>query len=132
MSNRLSRKKIAEYIAQSITAKSDQGPVLVMVAGYLIANQRVKEIDLIMDEVSYELQSYGIVNAQVSTREKLLAETRSNLMSFISEQTGAKNVLLDEITDPSIIGGMRLKLPRVALDSTINNKLHKFVLSNKR
>ena len=132
MSNRLSRKKIAEYIAQSITAKSDQGPVLVMVAGYLIANQRVKEIDLIMDEVSYELQSYGIVNAQVSTREKLLAETRSNLMSFISEQTGAKNVLLDEITDPSIIGGMRLKLPRVALDSTINNKLNKFVLSNKR
>ena len=132
MSNRLSRKKIAEYIAQSITAKSDQGPVLVMVAGYLIANQRVKEIDLIMDEVYYELQSYGIVNAQVSTREKLLAETRSNLMSFISEQTGAKNVLLDEITDPSIIGGMRLKLPRVALDSTINNKLHKFVLSNKR
>lgn len=132
MSNRLSRKKIAEYIAQNITSKSDQGPVLVMVAGYLIANHRVKEIDLIMDEVSYELQSYGIVNAQVSTREKLLAETRSNLMSFISEQAGAKNVLLDEITDPSIIGGMRLKLPRVALDSTINNKLNKFVLSNKR
>lgn len=132
MSSRLSRKKIAEHIAQSITSKSDQGPVLVMVAGYLIANQRVKEIDLIMDEVSYELQSYGIVNAQVSTSEKLLADTRSNLMSFISEQTGAKNVFLDEIPDPSIIGGMRLKLPRVTLDSTINNKLNKFVLSNKR
>lgn len=132
MSRRVSRKKLAEFIALNLAVDGDYKACLEKVAGYLVENRRTKELNLILDDVAYELQNYGIVNARVSSRNELLDDIRTNIERFIKNQTNAKSIILNETIDTSIIGGIKLEIPGKRLDSTINNKLNKFVLSNKR
>jgi len=66
----------------------------------------------------------NIKKAVVITVSPLSAEMRKQLLDILSTQTGS-GIELQELTDPSIIGGMIVKLEGIQFDDSIRKKLQK-------
>ncbi|PKP03229.1 MAG: ATP synthase F1 subunit delta [Bacteroidetes bacterium HGW-Bacteroidetes-9] len=64
----------------------------------------------------------NIKKAVVTTISPLTDEMRKELLSIMSEQTGS-TIELKEVTDPSIIGGMIVKLEGIQFDDSIRKKI---------
>lgn len=123
MARKLSRRAITEHIAERLLAGDSQGKLVDQLAAYLIENRRTNEINLMLRDIQYYLAEKGDVTGTVTSAFELSAATKKAIESFAKAETGAKNVSLDSIVDPTVLGGIRLSLPGKELDTTISRKI---------
>lgn len=122
MARRLSRRSLAQYVAEAIVAgKADLA--VQQLAGYLVESRRTKELDLIVRDVEFVLSQKGIVTATVTSAFDLSAETKKAIEGLIKHQTNAETITLETQIDPSVIGGMKINLPGYELDQTVAHQL---------
>lgn len=67
-------------------------------------------------------EAKNIKVAEVTTAVKLDEEQRQYLMSILIKQTGSQ-IILEEIIDPSIIGGVIVRMEGVKFDDSIKSKI---------
>lgn len=67
-------------------------------------------------------ESRGEVSADVTSAVKLSAEQVKDLKAALKDKIG-KDVVLNEIVDPSILGGLTVKLGSQMIDTSIRTKL---------
>lgn len=120
---KLSRRHIATYVANQLIAGAPVAPLVQQLAAYLIDTKRTKELHLIIRDVQYILAQHGHVSGTVTTASEITATTRKTLEAYAKKATGAAHVQLDEVVDPTILGGVRLALPGAELDTTIIRQL---------
>jgi F-type H+-transporting ATPase subunit delta len=65
----------------------------------------------------------GIVEAQVASREALSGELRNYVSNYVSKKYGAKEVVLNNIIDQNIKGGIVLKVGDEVTDGTVDRQL---------
>jgi F-type H+-transporting ATPase subunit delta len=123
MARKLSRRALAQYIADNALDAKKRATVLQQLAGYLVQSRRTKEVDLIVRDVEVALLSRGIVMGTIVSAYDLSVDMKRAIEALVTRQTGAKSVSLDQIIDPSVIGGMKLSLPGQELDQTIRHQL---------
>ncbi|RRB02281.1 ATP synthase F1 subunit delta [Larkinella rosea] len=87
----------------------------------------------IMDSVADEyVRQYndlkGIQKVQVVTTQPLTEELRKQFISVVADATG-KQIELEEIIDPKLIGGYILRIGDRQVDASIRNKLAELRLS---
>ncbi len=123
MAIRLSRRKIAGYIADRLLSTRDDGAVINELAGYLIDSKRTKELELVVRDVEYELQNRGVVLARVTSASDLTKTTEDAVKQLVQDNSGASKVYLKQFIDPGLIGGFRVDLPGHRLDATIARRL---------
>jgi len=131
MAVRLSRRKITSYIAQQLVDGCDEKDLVLQLASFLIDNRRIKEIELIIRDIEYELKERGIVLARVTSAFDLAESTKNAITQLIKDETGAKQVQLDQFVEPKVLGGVRVDLPGLQFDGTIARKLLTLRTSNK-
>lgn len=119
MQGKISRRKLALYVADAIEAKQKLGSVLAEVAAYLVEAKRTREAELLVRAIEDELAARGIVIAHVVTARPLAKELEQAITTLI----GAREIHLDSEVDPSVIGGVRVETPGKLLDATIKRKL---------
>ena len=119
MQGKISRRKLALYVADAIEAKQRLGAILAEVAAYLVDSKRTREAELLVRAIEDELAARGIVIAHVVTARPLAKE----LEQAITKMIDAREIHLDAEVDPSIIGGVRVETPGKLLDATIKRKL---------
>lgn len=119
MQGRLSRRKLAAYVADNLVAEEKSSDVLRELAAYLIESRRIRESELMIRAVEDALEERGVTVATVTTASPLSTELRENIQQLIS----SRDIQLCEVTDPSIIGGVRIETPSSTLDATIKRKL---------
>ena len=119
MSKQLSRRKIAEYIADQIAAGREVQPLLDELAAYLVESRQVRNAGLLVRSIENELEENGISVAPVTSARPLSEVQRKRIIEII----GAKDVRLKEVVDPSLIGGAKLEAPGLLLDASIRSKL---------
>ena len=87
-------------------------------------NNQLKLAPKIIDRFSeiYN-QDHGIVEAEVVSREKLSNELRNKISNYVSKRYNAKKVILKNIIDEKIKGGMVIKVGDEVIDGSIENKL---------
>jgi len=119
---KLSRRAIATYVAEQLTA-GDSKKVVLQLAAYLVDTRRTKELSLIIRDIQFYLSEAGAVSGVVTTASELTAETKKAVEKYIKEQTGAKTVALDSLIDPSVIGGVKVSIPGRELDATVSRSL---------
>ena len=117
---KLSRRKLAQYVADR--AKDGIVPVVVIqsVAAYLTDAGRKREAELVARAIEDELAAHGIVVADVTSAHVLTAAEMHDLQRLI----GADELYARTTVDPSVIGGVRVATPAASLDATIINRLH--------
>ena len=118
MAQAISRRKIAQYAAKQITAGKTEASIQ-EIAAYLVQTGREREADLIVRDIEMQLASSGTVLAKVTTAHPLSAQLRQSVQALIAAHT----VYINEVIDPTILGGIRVELPGKQFDGTLRHKL---------
>jgi F-type H+-transporting ATPase subunit delta len=119
MAERLSRRKIAKYVADNVSKGVAADEVISEVAAYLIDSRRTRELALVVRAIEDELADRGEVIANVTTARTLDDSLKKSVESLVR----AKTIHLRESIDESVIGGVKIDLPGATLDATIKRKL---------
>lgn len=120
---RLSRRSIAEYIANGLVEGTSKKTLFTQLAAFLIDTQRTKELDLIVKDIEYYLAEKGVVRTTIVSAHELTAETEKALEAFVKKETKATHVSLSSMVEPSVLGGVKISVPGREVDQTIARQL---------
>lgn len=117
----LTKKK--DLLRQAFTDKVNQDLMSLM----LLTLDKSRQ-DHLVKILTYALEAIyeqkGILTAFVSSATRLTHQERQALQAKLSKQTG-KQIELNCKVDPSLIGGMVIRIKDQILDTTIKGELHK-------
>jgi F-type H+-transporting ATPase subunit delta len=125
VNSKASRRVIARTVAAKLLSEPNQRKHWVQaLAAYLIETRRADEIDLIVNDIARELfEQRGELVVDVTSARPLTDPVRKELKSLLKEVTDAKEVLLSESVDSSLIGGLIARTPDAQLDASVRTKL---------
>lgn len=126
MAEAISRRKLAQYVADRLVNGEPVKEVLRGLAAYLIETHRQREARLIVRDIESALLARGTAVATALSARQLSEEAKQSLDSFIKNQYGnVERVIIRETIDSSLIGGIRLELPGKQLDASVKTRLEK-------
>lgn len=119
MASRISRRKLAAYAAEQLVSGKKAGAVIKEVAAFLIDTKRTREAELLVRDIEAALAERGVVIADITSAFPLSDAVRADVKKLI----GNGELVLREIVDPSVLGGIRLATPGKRLDATLKRKI---------
>jgi F-type H+-transporting ATPase subunit delta len=120
-----SRAQVAHYVASKLP--DDRQEAIRKAAAWLVDQKRGNEVQYLANDVARALEADGYSYVRVTTAHHLAGPASDDVRQFVSHQTGAKHVEVENVTDESIVGGVRIETPDRELDATVAHKLAKFV-----
>ena len=127
---KISRRKLAQYVAQRIVAGDATREVMRELGAYLIDSRRQRELELIVRDIEAALLKSGIAIADTTSARALTKTALDEIKTMIkANYSGITQVALREHIDPAVIGGVKIELPDRQLDATVRTKLEKLTLS---
>lgn len=121
------RTKIARTIADTTLSSGVSKDFNKQVAAYLLAEHRVGDLDSILRDVQQDWANKGYVEVLAASAHELTAEIKADIVSEIQRHYPAtKKVVVTEVHDPGVIGGVQLSLANQQLDLSVEAKLNKF------
>jgi F-type H+-transporting ATPase subunit delta len=106
-------------------------PLIRNFVGVIIANRRLKDLPaLISGFAAYAAAKRGEVVATVASAHKLTDLQRVQLRARLTE-AGYSSVRLDEHLDPSLLGGLTLKIGPKLYDTSLKSRLQRLQYSLK-
>lgn len=126
MAQKISRRKLAAYVADRLATGKDGRPVFRELAAYLIDSHREREYELVARDIETALLERGTAIATVLSARKLSTDAKRAIEQLItSEYDNVKHIHLREVIDEQVLGGVKLSLPDRQLDATALAKLEK-------
>lgn len=119
MSQRVSRRKLADTVAADLVAGKSVADVMERLAAYLVVENRTTESELIVRDIETALADRGKVIADVTTARPLTDKARKDLTAHLP----TKNTEIREHVDPEVLGGVRLEFSGQRLDATLARKI---------
>jgi len=116
-----SRQELAEAILY-LSGKMGGKKLTETVAAYLVANRRTSELDAIMREVSRQREQRDSVTEVTATSAYALTD---GVKKTITSLLGNNKLIINEVVDPEVLGGVRLETSEVQLDLTVRNRLNR-------
>ncbi|HVX56753.1 MAG TPA: F0F1 ATP synthase subunit delta [Candidatus Saccharimonadales bacterium] len=121
------RPRIAQVIADQTLKSGVSKRLSREVAAYLLSEHRTGELDSIVRDVQADWAAAGQVEVIASSAHPLTAAVRADITRQIKRlYPQAKRVIVTEVRDPDVIGGVRLNLADRQLDLSVEAKLNKF------
>lgn len=121
---KFSRNDLAQYIADNI---DDTDSIANKVAGFLIDNNKTSELGSIMRDVtSLRASEKGVVELTATSAFALDSEAQLMIEKLTEEHfKNVKKIIIHEVIDKSVIGGVNIDFANANLDLTIRAKLNK-------
>ncbi|NBU33256.1 hypothetical protein EB118_01695 [bacterium] len=121
------RSQIAKAIAEKTLKVQDSKQLAHAVAGYLLEENRVYELDSIMRDVLAYRAQHGHVEVSVVSAFPISSDVRDDVMAaVVQEYPNAASYNVNETIDPNVVGGLRIEFGGEELDLTVRAKLNKF------
>ncbi|HJP81549.1 MAG TPA: F0F1 ATP synthase subunit delta [Candidatus Saccharimonadales bacterium] len=120
MARRISRRKIAAFVADQLIAGKPATKAVKGAAAYLVETKRTSEVDLLVRDIEDVLAGSGIVVADVTSAHPLTDGIRTEIRTLVH----AKELHLRESIDPTVLGGVRVDIPGARFDGTAQRKLN--------
>ncbi|NME05740.1 F0F1 ATP synthase subunit delta [Psychrobacillus sp. BL-248-WT-3] len=120
-SPKLSIDKKKELVRQIF---SNANPIVINTLLVLIDKKRLSEVTNIVEEfMTLSNEAQGVADAKVYTTRELTEVERANVSSVFAKNVGKQSLRIQNIVDPSIIGGIRVQIGNRIYDSTLSTKL---------
>ncbi len=119
MAQRLSRRKMATFVADKLESGASSKVALKEVAAYLIDSGRTRETELLVRDIEDTLAARGVVVADVTSAHAISAGIKAGIATLV----GAKKLQIRESIDETVLGGIRIDIPGRRYDGTIRHKL---------
>lgn len=122
--SRLSRRALARYAVDELLAGKSAEQVTKKLAAVLVEDGKTGEAGFLVGDITWELERRGeLAVGKVISATKLNRELLDSLSSQTKKATGAKQILLEEEIDKSVIGGLRVETAGRVWDATVSRKL---------
>lgn len=122
-----SRTKLARLIAGRTLQSGLSRRFGTEIAAYLLTERRVNELDSVLRDVQADWAEAGQVEVIARSAYPLTVRVKADIKKRLKPlYPKARQVSIVEIHDPTIIGGVRLRLADRQLDLSIRSKLDKF------
>lgn len=130
---KISRRKLAEYIADQLKAGASVKKLVAHVIAYLQEERQIQQWELLLRDVEDILATkYGVVSTHMTTARPADDHTRSQLVDFIKRAEQASSVIItSETIDEDMIGGVVVYTPSNTFDSSVRSKLKQLVATTK-
>jgi len=121
------RTRIANVIATKTLKSGVSKRFSEEIAAYLLNERRVNELDSVLRDVQADWAQDGYVEVLANSAHPLSQEVKAEISKQIRHiYPDAKQIVVTEIHDPKIVGGVRLNLSNQQLDLSVQAKLNKF------
>lgn len=88
--------------------------------------KRLKEVGSIADEfIKRSNDAKGIEDAKVYSIRPLTEEETASISTAFAKKIGKQSLRIENIIDPSLIGGLRLQIGNRIFDSSVSSKLER-------
>ncbi len=122
-----SRTKLAHFIADKTLKDGVSRQFSQEVAAYLLSEHRVSELDSLLRDVQADWAGSGHVEVIASSAHPLTPMVRADIKAQVKQlYPTAKQIIVTEVHDPEVVGGVRLRLANQQLDLSIEAKLNRF------
>lgn len=99
--------------------------------GVLAANRRLVALDLIIQSFEKLVADHrGEVNANVVSAVKLSSAQMKSLQKNLKSAIG-RDVMIDQVVDESLLGGLKVKVGSRMIDSSLKTKLDNLAIAMK-
>ena len=120
----LSRRQLAAYAANELLANKRVGSVAKELAAVLVNSRRANQAELLAQDIAWELERRGTAaNASVTAAHELSDQLRKQIAAFVKKSAKVDQVIIDEVIDKSVIGGIRIDTAAHSWDKTLSRKL---------
>ncbi|AIY06360.1 F0F1 ATP synthase subunit delta [Planococcus sp. PAMC 21323] len=86
--------------------------------------KRLNEVGSMVDEfINLSNNAQGIEDAEVYSTRPLTEEERSSISSVFANKIGKQSLRIENIIDPSLLGGLRIQIGNRIYDSSVSTKL---------
>lgn len=121
------RTRISRTIAGKTLKQGSSKQLAQEVAAYLMSERRVSELDSVLRDVQADWAEAGHVEVLAASAHPLTAAVRADITKQVSAlYPDARDIIVTEVHDSAIVGGVRLSLANQQLDLSVEAKLNKF------
>jgi F-type H+-transporting ATPase subunit delta len=122
--NKLSRRTLAQWGAQQLLDGHSAKIVAKQLVAMLSESNRLNEANFLMEDIAWELENQkALAIGTAVSAHPLSSKLQSELQAYLMKATGAKQVLLENVIDESVVGGVRLETASQVWDTTVKQKL---------
>lgn len=125
MSRRVSRRTLARKLVQKLLSEPQRSDYWMRTAAaYLVEHSMTGQASLLMNDIAHELAVQGdLLNADVTSARALPEPVVRRLTDYLKAQTGAKTVVIEQRTDPSLKGGLVVRTADSQMNVSIRSAL---------
>ena len=121
------RSRIASTIAAHTYYDGMSKAYSQQIAALLLSERRVGELDSLLRDIQADWALHGYVEVLARSAHPLSAEVRQDIGAQVKKlYPNAETVVVTEVADPAIIGGVQIALADQQLDLSVEAKLNKF------
>ena len=115
-----SRQELAAAVL-TLSRKLSQKKLRDTLAAYLVQNRRSGELDAIMREVSRLREvNDGVTEVTATSAHKLNQANKKVITALLN----SNKIIINEVVDAEVLGGVRLETSELQLDLTVRNRLN--------
>lgn len=124
---KVSRTRLAAIITDLAARPIGTIPLSREIAAYLLTEGRTGELDSIMRDVMQCRVDQGVVEVVATDARPVSSRAKQDITNLVRAQfPQAKQIIISEELDPTIIGGVQLELANQQLDLSVRAKLNRF------
>ena len=121
------RSELADVVASSTLKKGASRKYTRDLAAYLLDNHLTGEVDSLMRDVQALWAKSGHLEVLTSSAHPLTDSIKSEIRRQVKKAAPkASTIVVTEVYDEQVIGGVRINLPGRQLDLSIEAKLNRF------
>lgn len=123
----MNRTRIASAVASHTLQKGVSKAYAKEVAALLLAEGRIGELDSLLRDVQGAWAEAGYVEVLARSAHPLSEGTKKDIAAQVqSAYPAAEQIVVTEVHDPSVLGGVRINLANQQLDLSVEAKLNRF------
>ncbi len=119
---RFSRRQLATYATAELLRGNRA--VIDELAAYLVESRRVREAQLLVQDIERELQAEGVVVARVTSAHALDSDTKTSIEALLAKKFHASHVELTSRVDAGLLGGVSIRMAGDEFDGTLRSRLN--------
>lgn len=121
------RTRIARVVADKLLAGESQRTISTQVAALLLQERRIGDLNSLIRDIQAYWATLGHVEVLATSAHPLTAGARKDINARMKQLfPKAQTIVVTEVHDASVIGGVRLNLADRQLDLSVRAQLNKF------
>lgn len=121
------RYQLAAVLAERSLGSVNEQTFAEEIAAYLLDEGRIGELDSLLRDVWQYRSDHGIVEVLAHSAHELTPDIRADIEREVRRvNPGAKKIIVTEVIEANVVGGVRLEFANEQLDLSVRAKLNRF------